>query len=112
MSTWNSGYHPTPIWPTNVCGENTVQSPGIVIFGGTNQPPSGRVGFPYRAGYTPSPGVTGSFTFSAGLPPGVTETSDGVLSGTPTTAGTYTFTATLTNAAGSNVISSTIVIAP
>jgi hypothetical protein len=49
---------------------------------------------------TGSPAPTYSVT-QGSLPPGMTLSSSGVLSGTPTTAGTYTGTITATNAAGS-----------
>jgi len=46
-------------------------------------------------------GGTGSLVFSAtGTPPGLTLSSVGVLSGTPTTAGTYSFTITATDTVG------------
>ena len=47
-------------------------------------------------------GGTGSLTFSATgtLPPGLTLSSGGVLTGTPTTAGSYTFTVTATDTVG------------
>lgn len=53
----------------------------------------------YSVTLTTSGGRT-QYTFSAGtgLPPGVTVTSGGGVSGTPTTAGTYTFTVTATDA--------------
>jgi Putative Ig domain/GxGYxYP putative glycoside hydrolase C-terminal domain len=47
-------------------------------------------------------GGTGSLTFSASstLPPGLTLSSQGVLSGTPSTAGTYAFTVTTSDTIG------------
>jgi hypothetical protein len=60
---------------------------------------------------TASPAAT--YTWSAtGLPPGVTiGSTTGTVSGTPTTAGTFTVTATATSAAGSGSTSFTFTIA-
>jgi hypothetical protein len=38
---------------------------------------------------------------SAGLPPGITLSPSGIISGTPTTGGVYTFTATVTDSSAS-----------
>jgi hypothetical protein len=58
-------------------------------------------------------GGTGSYTWSAtGLPPGVTiGSSTGTVSGTPTTAGTYTVTATATSGSSSGSTTFTFTIA-
>lgn len=59
-------------------------------------PPDGTVGVAYDFTYT----STGSPTFSltaGGLPPGLTLSSAGAISGTPTTAGTFPGTVTATN---------------
>jgi choice-of-anchor A domain-containing protein len=48
-----------------------------------------------------SGGAGGSYTYSAtGLPPGLTMSSAGVISGTPTAAGTYSYTVTITDTGG------------
>src|SRR5581483_1992344 len=65
-------------------------------------PGQGLVGHTYSYQYTVvggAPGVTATtFTVTAGsLPPGLSLSSEGVLSGTTTTAGNYTFTVTATN---------------
>lgn len=58
-------------------------------------PPSGQVGVPYTHTF-PTTGVTGTPTFSivaGSLPPGLTlNTLTGVVSGSPTTPGTFSFT--------------------
>ena len=67
----------------------------------TDRPmPEGTVGEPYTAKLE----ATGNnITWSAsGLPDGLTLNSDGTINGTPTTAGTSTFTVTATNSAGSD----------
>ncbi len=64
--------------------------------------PAVRIGLPFQAGMA---GVGGAgayvWTISAGsLPPGITLSSDGVLAGTPTSAGMYSFTVKLTDGVG------------
>ncbi|MCS5719732.1 putative Ig domain-containing protein [Herbiconiux sp. CPCC 205763] len=66
-------------------------------------PPSGQVGVPYSRQLTVTNG-TSPFTWSVtagSLPPGITlGASTGLLSGTPTTAGTSTFTVQIVDASG------------
>ncbi len=102
----------------------------------SGSPPSGTVGTPYSYAFTvtgdPTPtvdpngqavasgggylgpcGFAGSRGPSLGLPPGLTLSSAGVLSGTPTTAGQYTFTPEATNTEGTTYGSQVyITIAP
>lgn len=57
-------------------------------------PPNGFVGVPYKHDFEPDGGCSPyKFSFDSGaLPPGLSISSDdGILSGTPTSAGTYTF---------------------
>src|SRR5215204_3109328 len=54
--------------------------------------PDGTVGKAYSATLTASSGTNPAFTISGGTPPGLTLSAAGVLSGTPTASGTYTFT--------------------
>jgi len=71
--------------------------PSLVLSPGTL--PAGNVNEAYRQTITAT-GGTGPYTFavtSGTLPPGLTQASSGVLSGTPTAAGTYTFTITATD---------------
>ncbi len=55
-----------------------------------DNPPGGLVGMTYSQAFTAN-GVTAGYTFTTTgtLPPGLTMAANGVLSGTPTTAGTY-----------------------
>jgi hypothetical protein len=82
---------------------NGSNSGPLPVF--TSAAPAGSIvaGVPFTVPVTAS--GTGPITFavSAGsLPPGLTlNSSTGVISGTPTTAGAYTFTVTATNAVGS-----------
>ncbi len=64
--------------------------------------PGGTAGTPYNQTITVSPNVGGPFTFTSSgtLPPGLTLSSGGVLSGTPTTTGTFNFTVMISGAGG------------
>jgi uncharacterized protein YhjY with autotransporter beta-barrel domain len=80
--------------------------PPIVPTGGSV---TGVSGVPFS--YTIQP-TGGASAFSAsGLPPGLTlNTSSGIISGTPTTGGTYNVAIGVTNAAGTTTFSLTIII--
>lgn len=71
-------------------------------------PPNGVVGTPYSHTF-PSSGGTAPYSFaiiSGALPPGLSlNSSTGTASGTPTTAGTYTFTIQITDA---NMLTNTV----
>ena len=68
--------------------------------------PNGAVGNSYSAGLAAS-GGSGIYTFTAtGLPGGLTLTPAGTLSGTPTTAGTFTIGVTSTDSQGSTATAS------
>lgn len=78
-----------------LAGALLAQGPTIV----TTTLPQGAVGSQYQATVTASEGTAPYRWNSAGLvPPGLTLLSTGVLSGTPTTAGTYSFAVTVTDA--------------
>ena len=63
--------------------------------------------------YTFTATATYSPTFSAtGLPPGITMAASGVISGTPTTLGSYTATLTATNSSGSATQSLPFIVYP
>ncbi len=69
-------------------------------------PPSGRVGKFYTYTFVGTGGATPYvFSFVDGdvLPPGLTLTASGVLSGRPTLVGSYPFTVTLTDEADASV---------
>ncbi len=76
---------------------------------------SGQVGLPLSANLTAT-GGSSPYTWSAtGLPTGVTVTGDGVVSGTPAEAGTFTVTATATDSAtqpATDEVTFTLTIAP
>jgi hypothetical protein len=76
--------------------------------------PPGNAGFAYNQTITVT-GSTNTFTYTSTgtLPPGVTLSTSGVLSGTPTTAGTYTFTITATDNFGCTASTTyTVIISP
>src|SRR5580658_1001121 len=77
-----------------LAGALLAQGPTIV----TTTLPSGAVGSSYSATVTASGGTTPYHWTAAGaVPPGLILLSSGVLSGTPTTAGTYSFAVTVTD---------------
>lgn len=66
--------------------------------------PSGQVGVAYTAALTAS-GGSGTISFSVGggnLPPGVTLNGSGAMTGTPTAAGTFSFTAEVNDTSGNS----------
>lgn len=76
---------------------------GIVINPSTV--PGGAVGVPYSQAFTASGGV-GPYIFalfSGALPPGLTVSTSGVLSGTPTSSGSFVFTIRATDSQGAAV---------
>ncbi|MEO5936332.1 MAG: putative Ig domain-containing protein, partial [Terriglobales bacterium] len=81
----------------------TVNGVGLTID--TTALSSGIIGTPYTATFSGSGGTAPlNFSISAGsLPTGLTLTSAGALSGTPTQIGTFTFSLQLTDAVSQNV---------
>jgi len=76
----------------------------VVTFA-TNSLPSGTIGQSFNQNVTLS-GGTGPYTVilnSGSLPPGLTLSTAGALTGTPTTAGTYTFNLRATDSVGQSV---------
>ncbi|MBI4661362.1 MAG: carbohydrate-binding protein, partial [Verrucomicrobia bacterium] len=73
--------------------------------------PGADLGRVYRQTLTASGGSGAPFTFSSTLPPGMTLTTNGVLSGTPTNLGVHTLNIRVTDAAGcSQVLSLSLVV--
>jgi large repetitive protein len=74
--------------------------------------PSGAIGTPYSQAFAVTGGTAPhTFSISAGAPPPLTLDPTGVLSGTPTQAGTFTFTVTATDALGcSGSVNATLAI--
>ncbi|MFF3025811.1 putative Ig domain-containing protein [Microbacterium sp. NPDC057944] len=103
--TISTPYQTSTVYP----GGFTYLEPPVIV---TPTLPDGTVG----TGYTATVEATGpgpiTFAVSAGaLPPGIVfDGATGALSGTPTAAGTYTFTVTATNQYGTDTQEYTIVI--
>ncbi len=76
---------------------NTAPSPVITC----GSPPQGRVGTSYTTTFTATSGTPGyTYSISGMVPPGLLlNTSTGVLSGTPTAAGVFSFLITVTDSA-------------
>lgn len=86
-----------------------IEDPPVLVH---ETPPGGTTGTTYGYNFTATGFPTPQFTPDdpAHLPTGLTLTRHGRLSGTPTTAGTYHFTVTATNDAGSDVTSTLAVV--
>jgi hypothetical protein len=99
---------------TDICSI-TVAAVPLDIQCGSCSTGNGTVGTPYSATFAVTGGVAVySFSVTGGsLPAGLTlNMSTGVISGTPTTAGTYTFTTTVRDSKGTtDYISCTVAIA-
>lgn len=82
---------------------NGTTALSLAYQGAADELPQGQVGFAYSISFKGT-GTTGPFTyaqFGAGsLPPGLTLSAAGALTGTPNTAGSYTFTIRVTDARG------------
>ncbi|MGW4380365.1 right-handed parallel beta-helix repeat-containing protein [Kitasatospora sp. NPDC004531] len=98
-----AGYSGAAATTTLIC--NTFSGWNENLFGGLTQPPciitehlrDGTVGVPYTdviEAVTENPNPQLTWTVAAGdFPPGLTLNPDGTITGTPTAAGSYTFTA-------------------
>ncbi len=88
-----------------------VADPAAAFISGS--PPGGVVDTPYSFAFLAGGDSGIAFSLSGGnLPPGLSLAADGVLSGTPTTAGTYAFVVTATGTDSSAEQNATITIAP
>lgn len=112
-----AGSYAVTLTATNSVGSDS-KTLVITIAPGPPSPPvisspltaAGTAGLPFT--YTITASGTAPIAFSAtGLPPGLT-LSGAVISGTPTTEGTYTVTLTAGNSAATDVESLVIVVAP
>lgn len=107
MTLWADGLWAPGLWADGLWAEDTPAVPTIT----TTWLPSGRIGFAYAAtlsasGTTP---ITWAVTVGS-LPTGVSLGTDGVFSGTPTTAEAQTFTVTATNSEGTDTQELTLTI--
>ncbi|MGZ4509057.1 MAG: Ig domain-containing protein, partial [Blastococcus sp.] len=88
---------------TTTSASHAITTPGVQPALTDDAPPAtATVGSPYAYTFAASGSPAPTFAVSSGsLPPGLAlDPRTGVLSGTPTTAGTSTFTVTATNSAG------------
>ncbi len=97
------------------CSNSIVYSGTVTCPGMTLSPasmPAGSIGSPFSQTITTS-GGTAPYTYvvsSGSLPPGLTLSSGGNLTGTPTTAGSYGFNVTSTDAYGCTVVTAYVIV--
>jgi Fibronectin type III domain len=96
--------------PSPQSGRLNVGVAPVVLSG----PADGTVGHAYASGFeftgAPAPNVT--LYAGGGLPPGLTLSGDGKVTGTPTQAGTYTFTVQADNHVGTIDVTVPVTISP
>ncbi len=81
-------------------GTVTIAAAPAIVLGAINVPTVGYAGFAY-SGSAAASGGTGTLTWTAaGLPAAVSIATNGAISGTPTTAGVYPVTLTVTDSLG------------
>lgn len=91
----------------------SVDAAPAVVLGTLNLPATGTVGVAYTGSASASGGYGALSWTASGLPAGVNISQDGLISGTPTAAATYSPMLTVTDAAGTTAtVSGNIVIAP
>ena len=116
------GSYPFTVKITDTAGGSATQAVTLVIAAAPSlantAPPSGQVAVAYSDALAVT-GGTGPFTWAVSggsLPPGVTlNASTGVLSGTPTASGLYTFTVKVTDSFGltaTQTLSLTVAVGP
>jgi autotransporter-associated beta strand protein len=89
---------------SNITGSLAILVNASIRF--TSPPPTATVGVAYGEGLAISGGTgTTTFTVTAGVvPPGLTLSSDGVLSGTPALTGMYSFTVSAVDSCGATAV--------
>ena len=115
-----AGTFPVQVAVSDAAGKRATRSFSLVIKPGsiiitTERVPDGRVGQPYSAGFAATGGVA-PYRFGiveGSAPSGVSFNAAGVLTGTPTAAGTFQFTVQATDSAGATGVRAfTAVILP
>ncbi len=94
----------TKSYTINVNAALAITTTGLVNW------TAGFAGYSQQLSVTGGTGTVLGSAISASLPPGLTFSSTGLLAGTPTTAGTYTFLLTATDSVGSTVSKSFMVV--
>lgn len=99
MTLWADGLWAPGLWADGLWAVDTPTAPTIT----TTSLSPGRLGFPYTVALsaTGTAPITWEVTVGS-LPDGVSLGTDGVFSGTPTTAETQAFTVTATNSEGTD----------
>ncbi len=90
------------ICATNIAGSTcvvvTIVTGKAPVFTSQSPATTGKTGVAYSYQYAATSSVAVSYALNSGtLPPGISVTSDGLLGGTPTTDGVYSFTIGVTN---------------
>ena len=108
----SEGSYPVTLTASNGVTPSATQTFTIGVTGiapafvNQSAPTTASSGVAYSYTYTASGDPAPTFTVASGsLPPGLTLSTAGVLAGTPTTAGPYTFTVKATNASGTPAVS-------
>lgn len=90
---------------------SVIQTPAAPAFTASTPPATGTVGVSYSYTFAASGVPAPTFTVSSGtLPDGVTLSTAGVLSGRPTTTGTFAFTVTAANGVTPNATTGTLTV--
>jgi hypothetical protein len=99
MSLWADGLWAEGLWADGLWAVDAPAAPTITTV--TLSP--GRLGFPYTVSLSASGTTPITWEVTTGsLPDGLSLGTDGVFSGTPTTAETQVFTVTATNSEGTD----------